>query len=164
MAKVKPSGWTTPRLRAPARVGGPEDRISDDRAGSSFTSPGASSVLSRARLFATLWTIARQAPRSMGLSSVRWGGRKNPAAGTTLCPAPLPAPVGWSLALAPTRTSSTFRLWLSPPFPPPCLVTLWTHLGWASFSREWRLTCFGLLNKTKYLQYPGGLASMGDGG
>lgn len=81
-----------------------------------------------------------------------------------LCPAPLPAPVGWSLALAPTRTSSTFRLWLSPPFPPPCLVTLWTDLGWASFSGEWRLTCFGLLNKTKYLQYPGGLASMGDGG
>ena len=81
MAKVKPSGWTNPQLCSPARVGGPEDRVSDDRASSSFTSPGASTVLScfsHVRLFATLWTIARQAPRSMGFSSVQSGGQKKP--------------------------------------------------------------------------------------
>lgn len=40
------------------------------------------------------------------------------------------------------------------------LVTLWTDLWWASFSRERRPTCFSLFNKIKCLQRLGGLASV----
>ena len=167
MTKVKPSGWTNPQLCAPAGVRGPEDRVSDDRASSSFTSPGASTVLSRfsrVRLFATLWTIAHQAPRSMGFSSVQSRGQKKPRSRHNAVSGSPPCTCGLEPCFGSHSHQLHFPLWLSPPFPPPCLVTLWTDLGWASFSREWRLTCFGLFNKTKYFQCPGGLASMGDGG